>query len=345
MILRKLRLVNFRNFSLKEVNFGKKANLIVGKNSKGKTNILEAIYFLINGFGFREQKEEELIRFSQSQMLVVGEFLIGKDLLSFSVSLKADNKKTIKRFHIEKAEKKFFAYIKELIKTVLFSPNQLTLITGSPSLRRDYFDKFISFVDDEYRKKLINYENGIKRRNKVLESNLNFERLKKELSFWDDYLIKQGSYLTQKRAEYTNYLNQNQELAGNFFKIEYKKNEISNESLKKSFEISLDQKKTLVGPQRDDFEIFLISHTDKKSIHRFGSRSEQRLALFWLKMNEIKYLEEKTKKKPIILMDDIFSEFDEENKRIIFPVIENYQSVATSTEVIKNIKEVNYIYL
>jgi len=101
------------------------------------------------------------------------------------------------------------------------------------------------------------------------------------------------------------------------------------ESLQKEILI----KRTLIGPHRDEYNIFLINKsTSKKDIHIYGSRSEHRLGLFWLKINELKYLEEYFQKKPILLLDDIFSELDHKNQKLIFNLIGSYQTIVTSTE-------------
>ena len=87
----------------------------------------------------------------------------------------------------------------------------------------------------------------------------------------------------------------------------------------------------MIGPQKDDFQIAIKGETNT-NIHHYGSRSEQRLAVFWLKMNEIVYYEDMFKKKPILLLDDIFSEFDQQNKKLILDLIKKYQTILTTTE-------------
>ncbi|GAB4219198.1 MAG: DNA replication/repair protein RecF [Candidatus Microgenomates bacterium] len=341
MFLKTISLFNFRNFTNFQVEFDKNITLIVGKNSRGKTNILESIYFLINGDGFREEKEEELIKIGEKYLEVKGQFLVNDDFLTFSIILKFnENKKIIKKFFIDKSEKNYFSYKKEQIKTVLFSPDQLNIIIDSPQIRRDYFNKLISLFDFQYKKNLNNYEQALKKRNKILEQKANDSQIKDELRFWDEYLVKQGSYIIEKRQQYIDFLNENQEIDSKFFSIKYLKNEINFERLKNCFETDLKYKKTTIGPQKDDFEILI----DEKSVHKFGSRSEQRLAIFWLKINEIKYIESIFKIKPIILFDDIFSELDEENQKIIFPLIKNYQIIATSIKPLED-HQAQVIYL
>ncbi|MGB9883246.1 MAG: DNA replication/repair protein RecF [Microgenomates group bacterium] len=330
MLLKKIRLVNFRNFFEESFSFDKKMTLIVGKNSLGKTNLLEAVYFLANGFGFREIKEEELLNFNKDEGLVEGVIGDENNDFYFSIKISIDQTGLKKRFFIDKKEKKYHQYVFNQLKTVLFSPDQINIITGSPSLRRDYFDKLISTFDFEYKKKLTNYLSALKKRNKILETKFNDVDLDEELDFWNNYLIKEGSYLIKKRQEYVDFLNLNQAIDSKKFSIIYCKNEINKQAFLEKKEEEKRLRKTLIGPQKDDFLILAAEKNQKKDVAKFGSRSEQRLAVFWLKINEIKYLENFFKKKPIVLLDDIFSELDEENQKIIFPLLDNYQTIATS---------------
>lgn len=333
MKIKELKLINFRNFIDKRIEINPYLTLIVGKNSLGKTNLLEGIYFLINGVGFRESKEEELIDFGGKETFVEGTMeLNDKDLLSFSIKLFLRNGITNKKFFINKTEKGHGQYSREQVKSILFSPEQINIIIGPPQLRRDYLNKTISFFDQEYKKKLTNYEAALKKRNKILELKITKEKLEEELEFWNDYLIKQAEYITKTRQFYLDFLNKNKTLDSKQFSTVYVKSEFNKERLKDKFLDEIRFRRTLIGPQKDDFQIFVDSNKNNKNVHSFGSRSEQRLAIFWLKINEIKYFENFFKKKPIMLLDDIFSELDKHNQKIIVNLIKNYQTIATTTE-------------
>jgi DNA replication and repair protein RecF len=123
-------------------------------------------------------------------------------------------------------------------------------------------------------------------------------------------------------------------LDGREFSIIYHKNEFTAARLAEKKELELRMRRTLIGPQKDDWTIVL---TDKKGVNKniqiYGSRSEQRLGVFWLKINEIHFMEEEIHISPILLLDDVFSEFDHENKERIVRLIEKYQTVMTTTEV------------
>jgi len=329
MLLKQIKLVNFRNFNKEDFVFNPYLTVIIGENARGKTNLLEALYFFINGVGFRESREEELIKFEEKESSVEGLF----SGLNLKIILSKKDDKVEKKYFINKVKKRHVQYLVEQSKAILFSPEQLKIITDSPDVRRNYFDKQISFYDPEYKKKLSNYENALRRRNKVFEHYKDEDKLKEELIFWNEYLIKQAVYITEKRQEYINYLNNNPKVDSREFRVEYKKSEVSKERFREFFEREKRWRRTLIGPQKDDFKFFLNSFAAReKDIQHFGSRSEQRLGIIWLKLNEVKYCEEKNAKKPIILLDDIFSEFDLPNKKLILSLIKNYQTVITTTE-------------
>jgi DNA replication and repair protein RecF len=155
------------------------------------------------------------------------------------------------------------------------------------------------------------------------------------------YLVEQASYLTKVRQQYVDFLNQHQKVDSKKFKIDYLKNEFSWQGLKKAEELEKRIKRTVIGPQKDDYAISLIQGKRTKNLHHYGSRSEQRLAVFWLKLNEIKFLENSLKSAPILLLDDVFSELDLKNKKLILDLIEKYQTIITTTE--ENLPELTQV--
>ncbi|MBI3366534.1 DNA replication/repair protein RecF [Candidatus Roizmanbacteria bacterium] len=344
MLLKQIRFYHFRNFEKEHFVVNPFLTIIIGENARGKTNLLEGIHVILQGEGFRESKEEELIEIDKNNTYVEGTF--GKEEETFTYRVLIDKKKDFveKYFFLNKTKKKHIQYLQEQIKAVLFTPEQIEIIIGSPGIRRGYFDKLISYYDYGYKKKLDNYENALRRRNKVLEKHFDENKLREELLFWNRYLVEQAEYITKKRQEYIDYLNQFQKLDAKEFCIEYVANTCTTTRLNEVFEEEKRWRRTLIGPQKDDFQIYLKENR-QKNIHHYGSRSEQRMAVFWLKMNEIRYYEEARKKRPILLFDDIFSELDLHNKKIILDLIKKYQTIITTTEheVIKLAKVSNTI--
>lgn len=333
MLLKQIKLSGFRNFSQGTFTWSPFLTLIIGENARGKTNLLEAIHFIICGVGFRESKEEELIQIGKNDSHIEAKFGVGDQDFQFEIRLKKQSGAVEKTYLINRSKKKSFAYLQEVTKTVLFSPVQIELMTGSPDIRRKYFDRLLCVFDLEYKKRLLNFENALRKRNKILEIFRDEVRLREELVFWDTYLCEQGDYITKTRSAYCEYLNKHKEIDDRQFSIEYLKNEISEKLLEDSFEIEKRYRRTLIGPQKDDFAIYEETKKSNKNLHHFGSRSEQRLGVFWLKLNEITYAEETFGKKPILLLDDIFSELDHKNKKLILELIKKYQTIVTTTEI------------
>jgi DNA replication and repair protein RecF len=316
MILQTLIMQHFRLFEQVQYDFHPKLTIIIGENTRGKTSILEGVYALIFGEGFRETKEEELITWEKERCNLAASFKTEPSgRFEFQIMIRRVGDKVEKAFFVDKTKKTHYTYLQFQTRAVLFTPDNIEIITGSPSGRRHYFDKLLSAIDIDYKKRLSNYENALRKRNKVLETfRGSDENLKEELSFWDKYLEENGTYITNKRAEYASYLNAHPDLDNKIFSINHVKNILNKERLAEKFELEKRMRKTSIGPQKDDYELYLTTDVSK-NVQLYGSRSEQRLAMFWLKLREISAIEEQTGKKPLLLLDDVFSELDSANKK------------------------------
>ncbi|PIZ66318.1 hypothetical protein COY14_00545 [Candidatus Roizmanbacteria bacterium CG_4_10_14_0_2_um_filter_36_9] len=333
MLISAISLTNFRNFKSAKYEFSPNLTLIIGKNALGKTTLLEAIYVAIYGTGFRESREVELVNFDHDDCIIDAEFFKDSTLERFQIRiLRSVDDRVAKTFYLDKAVKSATKYRKNQTQAVLFAPEQIRIITGSPSRKRKYVDSVISAIDPEYKKSLRLYESAFRRRNKVLERYESEDDLEHELIYWDKLIVDNGVELTTKRKSLIEFINNNPTINGKAFSIEYIPNIITAEKLVTVRDREMRLRRTLIGPQKDDFEISLTTNS-KKNVSLYGSRSEQRMAVFWLKLNELKLFEEKSKKKPILLLDDIFSELDENNRKLVMKMIGNYQTIATTTEV------------
>ena len=348
MRLASLRLHNFRNIKDSSFDIGKRLTVFIGDNAKGKTNCLEAVFFLVHGTGFRESREEELVLFGdKASAYVEGVFEDESGKISCKVGLVRYELGYKKSFFINKTQKQLRQYRQEPRGVVLFAPEHIEMLTGSPDKRRSYFNKLISQFDYQYKKNLDTYERSMRRRNKILE---NFEELKKlqdEISYWNEVCTQSAKYVTEVRQKYSDFLNNNQSIDGKKFRIEYLKNEFNQSQIEKYEELELKTRRTMFGPQKDDFQIYLTqkphptsevkklhdtSEVIEENVQKFGSRSEQRLALMWLKLGEIRHFQEVSKFDPILLLDDVFSEFDSSNKELILELVKQYQTVASTTD-------------
>jgi len=335
MIISKLRLQNFRLYSKKEFVFEGKNTLIVGQNTVGKTNILEAIYLLASGKSFRAGLESEMISYDQGIARVKGR-IESEEMIDLEIVLTRGEvlgeKTAKKKFLVNGVSRRMFDFVGKL-KAVYFRPEDLDLVTDSPSLRRKYLDMVLGQVDKEYLRNLLSFEKGLRQRNKLLERIKEEGIPRSQLLFWDQLLVKTGNYLTNSRGEFIDFCNQqlattNKQPNISGYSLEYDKSVISPARLEEYAVEEVAAASTLVGPHRDDF-CFLLKNRD---LHAFGSRGEQRLGVLWLKLAELEFISQQTDQRPILLLDDIFSELDQEHRELVLDVIGKQQTIITTTD-------------
>ena len=393
MNIHQISLSNFRNYPKKTFVFSPVNTLIIGDNASGKTNLLEAVFSLATGGSFRTESDREAIEFGKEVGRVQGVILTpnlfrgknpvgntesGRDPSPASRRTQDDSerkelevllstgivmgvKAPLKKYSVNGVGKRMVDFA-GILKVVLFWPQDMDLVTDSPSLRRRYLDSVLVQVDREYRRSLISYDKGLRQRNRLLEAIRDQGAHRHQLMFWDQLLIKTGEYITKKREEYIEYINScqlsaclqaRQVVSCQFegYQLIYDKSVISATRLEQYKEEEVAAGVTLVGPHRDDFEFRIKNDELRKTkdtsdgvrmhssevegfrnLSHFGSRGEQRLAVLWLKLGELAYIEEKTGEKPVLLLDDIFSELDHEHRKIIFEVIGNQQTIITTTD-------------
>ena len=330
-MLKQLTVSNFRNITKANFVFHPSLSIIIGPNAVGKTNLLEAIYFVLNTKGFRDEKQDELISWQQNLASLKATIETNNDKIALAIFLEKKISVT-KILKVNQTKKILKTYLEYSLPVVIFSPQLLNIIEGGPDRRRRYINNIISLYDHNYLTNLTAYEKGLRQRNRLLEQNIDIFQLQKQLKFWDDLLIKHGSYLINSRQQLVKFLNQNNQLDDITFNVGYKVSAITQQTLHDSWRYQMAIRTTVVGPHRDDFEIFKFKNDRLVSLHSFGSRSEERLALFWLANCQLKLFDILIKKKPILLLDDIFSELDIKNKSLIIDLIKNYQTILTTTE-------------
>jgi DNA replication and repair protein RecF len=215
-----------------------------------------------------------------------------------------------------------------ILKTVIFRPQDMDLVTESPTLRRKFMDTVLAQVDREYHRATLSYEKGLRRRNKLLFRIREEGISRSHLFFWDKLLIKNGDYITKKREELIDFINETEKLGGNYFRIEYDKSVISESRIEQYKREEVAAATTLVGPHRDDMVFF----DKERDLAKYGSRGEQRMAVLWLKIAELSFIEDKTKEKPTLLLDDIFSELDHEHRKLVMDLANNQQTIISTAD-------------
>ena len=355
MFLRKLALQNFRNFTNQHWDFAK-TTIFVGENGSGKTSIIEAINLLASGDSFRAARIEEMIRLEAELSRVQALFELESldDLLSTNNLQNLENKQNdLENLKLEamltrgmvagkKSQYRLFTvndvrrrrkdFVKNL-SVVVFRPEDLRLIEGSPRRRRLFLDQGLSMLDWKYQRALQQYEQTLKRRNLLLQKVREGEESKSILSFWNLNLLKHGEFLQRERSNFVDFI---REVIFPFeLNIEYLPSLINEDRLKKYADKEIAAGHTLIGPHKDDFLVkFSLPEKgiEDLSILAYGSRGQQRLAVLWLKVAELQFLHSRIDYQPLLLLDDIMSELDENSKTMVLSLLENYQVVLTTAD-------------
>jgi len=232
-----------------------------------------------------------------------------------------------------------------IFKSVLFTPQNIDVITGSPAERRKYIDSVLFQIDKTYKRTHNNYTKALKQRNKLLEMIREERKGFDQLEYWENILEQSGSDIHKMRSDLLDFLDKKAKVYGKtlnsgYYEIEikYKKSLITKERFSEYRNKEIAAKSTLIGPHKDDF---VIEYNNYR-LSDFGSRGQQRTVLVALKMCETDYIEEKTKETPVLLLDDIFSELDKKHREILINMVPKQQTVITSTELpVKNAFVIN----
>lgn len=345
MFLKEISLKDFRSYQERNFKFSLKTTLVVGPNAIGKTNLMEAIALLATGKSFRAGREMEMIGNGSELSRVSGTVGTDGEKTKLEVVVTRgkvnDTKAPRKRLLVNGVSKRLSDFTGNL-RVVLFEPEDLNLIIGSPSRRRDYLDFILSQASREYYRCLLAYQKGLRRRNKLLVQIREGEAKKTQLEYWDRSLIKNGQIIHQNRREWLGFVNR--QWQGSQFEdfqrlqADYQDSTISELRLKKYAQAEVAAGNTLVGPHRDDFRIEsrinppVGGQESRRDLGVYGSRGEQRMAVLALKTAELAFIEEKTEERPLLLLDDIFSELDESHRQKALSLAGRQQAVITTTD-------------
>ena len=338
MNIKSIKLTNYRNHLKKFIEFNENINVLVGSNGTGKTNILEAIHLLATTKSFRAKFDRDIINYDSQAALVEAKVLRQGDIDDLVVQIaqtpRSENTSTkkVKYNNLPKSLNNFSGYF----YSVLFSPEDIETLTGAPGLRRKYINSILSQTDAGYKKALGNYTKTVRSRNKLLETIRETGTGQDQLPFWNNKLLEFGEILQNAREEliahFNNHIDTNDNntlLEDQNIYIEYNKNSIDTKRLLEYKDREIASKNTLIGPHRDDFTVLQNS----KNIAQFGSRGEQRTAVFALKLAEIDFIKQSTSSTPVLLLDDIFSELDTSHKELVINLIKSSgQTIISSAE-------------
>ncbi len=327
MLIKKLYLENFRSYAKKTLEFSPGTTLVVGANTAGKSNLLEAIFLLAFGKSPRAELDREMVR-GEEKLGFVRATISGSDNRDLEVVLT----ETGKRFRVNGGGRRL-ADFSQHFHVVLFSPEDLNLVIGSPDLRRRFLDFALGSTDPLYSRASVEFDQVRKRRNRLLEKISHGEASDAELGFWDAKFLENGVLVQDKRREFFDEINRG--LVEEDLELNYLMSGLTAERLQELRPREIAAETSLVGPHRDDFEFKSAVSSQEpvaRNLSAYGSRGEQRRAVLALKEAELQFVESKIGNRPVLLLDDIFSELDEENRARVFDLIGGGQTIITTTD-------------
>lgn len=347
MYVQQLSLENYRNYTKLDISFNDKINVIIGENAQGKTNLMESIYVLAFSKSHRTSKDKELIQWDKNYGKIEGR--VQKKNANLPLEIVISNKgKRAKVNHLE--QRKLSDYIGAL-NIVMFSPEDLSLVKGSPQIRRRFIDMEIGQIQPVYLYHLAQYFKILKQRNHMLKQ-LQMRKTKDRtlLQVLTDQLVEHASVIVERRFIFLERLNKwaNEIHVGisrglEQLEIQYQSSVdvSSNDSQEKilssyheifhqSMEKEIERGTTLYGPHRDD----LLFYVNGKNVQTFGSQGQQRTTALSLKLAEIELIYQEIGDYPVLLLDDVLSELDDYRQSHLLDTIEGkVQTFVTTTSV------------
>ena len=347
MQLNSLQLRGFRNYTALSVDFVPGVNLILGDNAQGKTNLLEAIYYLSAGHGFRTRKEGELLQFGADFADLEAEILSQDRQQTVRAVLFAGRKP--RQLFLNGVKQKSFQNFHGLLTTVLFCPEDLMVLKSGASARRKLLDQALCQLRPGYEKALTEYTRLLEHKARILKDWREYPGLADTLPEFNLRMAQVGSILIGYRANYLEKLAKctakyHLEFSGGCeeLKLSYKTVSTIEDPLSPRAELEskilqhqeshlraeLDSGQCLTGPHKDDFDVLL----DGVSLKAFGSQGQTRTAAISLKLAEREIFRDDTGEEPVLLLDDVLSELDARRQDFVLNQIRSGQVFITCCE-------------
>lgn len=340
MYITHMTLENFRNYKTADILFSQTTNIIYGNNAQGKTNLLEAIYLSSHAKSFKNSPIRDMILSGEDHADIGLSFFARGREETLQIQLLKENKR---RIVLNGVEVKKPARLLEHFKVVFFSPDDLQLVKRGPNMRRRYLDRLISQINPSYLANLMTYQKLIEQKNKLLKGIKEHKMSEDTLFVWNR---KQAEYLwpiMKKREEVLKILQTkcqklHEDICGQEFFISYQPSIKAEETLKSVediYEFLMQKKETeirfgqaIYGAQRDDFLIEI----EGKNARHFASQGQQRTAALCLKLAQSECIYDTFLEYPIILLDDIMSELDQNRRRFLLSKMDGKQMFLTCTD-------------
>jgi len=340
-MINNIRLQNFRNYENEIIKFMPGTNILIGDNGQGKTNIIEGIYYLLTGKSYRAHREQELLRWEQSEFHLYGDFLINHHKISLESHYK-DKKKNVK---VNKVSCQRLSDFVGTINVIFFSPDDLVMIKGGPSERRRFLDLHIAQMRPGHVSILNAYNKVVQHKSALLKSYIEKSLKYSQLQLWNEQIIELGKRIILNRAELTQRL---QDVADPIYgnisskkeKLQVLYNALGKRTVTEAIsefpklmndklDQEIERQMVLVGPHRDDLQILL----NGKPARLFASQGQQRSLVLSLKLAELELILQEKGEYPLLLLDDVLSELDHFRRDYLIRFIESshIQTLITMT--------------
>lgn len=347
MELRRLKLHHFRNYQELDISFNKKINIFIGNNAQGKTNLLESIYLLAISKSHKTYKDKELITFTEKYSRVGAELMKDDSVIKLEIIISPQGKKVF----INDVEKRRISEYIGVFNVVMFAPEDLNIVKGDPSYRRKFLDVEIGQTSPIYIHEINQYNKILRERNEFLKLAQQTKKIDYHyLDVLTEQLAKLGASITERRTAFIDKLNIFAKKLHNYIsnftedlEIKYQSNyqlqNMTYESIlklyKEYYQTDLQKATTQLGIQRDDIR-FYINNIDASL---YGSQGQQRTVALAVKLSLIDFIKEETNHYPIVLLDDVLSELDDQRQTQLLDCIKDKVQTFVTTTNITGIKK------
>lgn len=356
MILKSLDLVNFRNYQELHWTPHRGINVILGPNAQGKTNLLEAVFLSGMGFSFR-LRDRDVVKWGSPGASLQAVYQLRNTTVGVDAKIDHEGKK---KFSVNGALNNL-GFTSNGLGIILFRPDDLQIIKGSPALRREFIDQDLGLIDPVYHRVLQKYRRVVTQRNNLLRLGKGHQRESYEV--WNEQFYSYGAEVLSKRLKilklffplvresYRHITGANEDLDMKYLSSTTLSGALESEQIAKDFaregktreKEELNKRQTVFGPHRDDLVFFI----NQQNARHFGSQGQIRSIVLALKIAQIKLIHQEINEHPIVLLDDVLMELDEQRQSYLLKMVDNdkIQTFITTTTLGKNItKPTNRLY-
>ena len=338
MYISELELENFRNYEHLKVSFSRDINIFLGENAQGKTNLLEGIYLNAVARSFKTTRDREMIRFGEEYCKVRAVAHYDDDEHISEIVISQGGAKAVK---VDGVKISKTSELLDRLHIIVFSPEDLKIVKDEPGKRRGFINRELCQIRPGYVNELNTYRRVLRQRNAYLKEEFSDDQI---LDIWDYEMIKSAGRIIRARKDFLRRIDEisrdiHSSISGGRenLQLQYEASvnceygEEENEyrrMLEEGRERDRQYRSTHLGPHRDDIRII----ADDIDLRKYGSQGQQRTAALSLKLSEIVITEEETGEKPILLLDDVLSELDNERQKYLISCLGNNQLFITTTD-------------